>query len=44
MATYRCNNCGYKVKKETIPQKCGYCGKANVLVETESAEKLLEEL
>jgi rubrerythrin len=44
MSTYRCNHCGYKVKKEKMPECCNYCGKKEGIVEIANAERLLEDL
>jgi rubredoxin len=44
MKTYRCSNCGYKTKKEIVPESCNYCSKKDCMNEIESAERIVEEI
>lgn len=42
MTTYKCINCGYKIKKESIPKSCNYCSKENCMKEIENADQILD--
>ncbi len=42
MAVYRCSNCGYKTRKNSLPESCNYCSKKESMKEIEDADRILE--
>jgi len=43
MKRFICKDCGYRMKSESKPKKCSYCGKENTK-EEQGAEELIEEV